>query len=210
MSYILEALKKLEQKRRREELPHLLSAQPSATAPAKKRPLWLYMIFLALLLNAGMLLWWLHPWRPAGAHLDTKASIPAETREEPRPPVPASVVATRNETPVAEEETDRGHPAGSHADKAVSGNVASPADTDNRKGRPVRFNDLPLSVKQNLPDLTISGHFFDGNSAARIVTIDGKILHEGQTVAPGLKLERITQDGVVLSYEGQRFSKGLF
>ncbi|NCN23775.1 MAG: general secretion pathway protein GspB, partial [Gallionella sp.] len=34
-------------------------------------------------------------------------------------------------------------------------------------------------------------------------------LHEGEIVVPGLKLEQITPEGVVLSYKGYRFQRGI-
>jgi general secretion pathway protein B len=65
-------------------------------------------------------------------------------------------------------------------------------------------------VSQRLPDLTISGHFYDISPSSRVVTVGGRALHEGDAAAPGVKLERITPDGAVFSCEGYRFHKGVF
>ena len=57
MSYILEALKKVEQKEKQGGVPKLLSF-PGGTAPKpKKRTLWPYLLVAALLLNAVAIFW---------------------------------------------------------------------------------------------------------------------------------------------------------
>ena len=60
MSYILEALKKAEQRSEEGEIPHLLSYQ--AATERKRGPLWAYLLVAALLVNAGMVFWWAHSW----------------------------------------------------------------------------------------------------------------------------------------------------
>jgi general secretion pathway protein B len=37
--------------------------------------------------------------------------------------------------------------------------------------------------------------------------IDDKLLHEGDEVAPGLRLEKILADGAQFSYKGYRFRR---
>jgi general secretion pathway protein B len=52
VSYILEALKKLEQKRQRERMPDLLTIQEEVSPVNKKRPLWPFITVGLILLNA--------------------------------------------------------------------------------------------------------------------------------------------------------------
>lgn len=64
MSYILEALKKVEQKQQREGIPRLLTLPPDVPEEGKKSRVLLYVIIGALLLNAVvMTAWWIAPWR---------------------------------------------------------------------------------------------------------------------------------------------------
>ncbi len=49
-------------------------------------------------------------------------------------------------------------------------------------------------------------HSYDDHAASRFAIINNQALKEGQFVVPELKLERITPDGVVLSYQGHRFA----
>jgi len=63
MSYILEALKKLEERREQEEQPKLLmfSREPGPTQ--KKRVAWPYILAGALLLNSLVMIRWINPWQ---------------------------------------------------------------------------------------------------------------------------------------------------
>jgi general secretion pathway protein B len=71
--------------------------------------------------------------------------------------------------------------------------------------RVFNLHELPLSIQQDLPDLTISGHIYSNKPTLRIVNINGQILREGESVAANLKLEEITSTGIILSYQGFRF-----
>ena len=63
MSYILEALKKAERKQEQEESPKTLLFSAATIRKTSTRPLWLYPLIAVLLLNAGIMIWWLAPWR---------------------------------------------------------------------------------------------------------------------------------------------------
>lgn len=63
MSFILDALKKMEKKRQHSLVPNILTVHEFPLKEAKKRLLWPYLILLALLLiNAVILSVWLRPW----------------------------------------------------------------------------------------------------------------------------------------------------
>ncbi len=224
MSYILEALKKLEQKRRREEGTLSLSDNQGATVP-RRQPLWIYLLVLALVLNAGLFLWWLHPWRAAHPQKDMLQAASemsdepegrrlsgarGKMREEaiPRPPVEIPrETATAGLPPQAAAAPEESR----HEERIPSPKPAPPRPAAaSRPERPIDVSQLPPGLKEGLPDLSISGHFFDTAPARRIVIIGGHTLHEGEALTPGLTLEQITRDGVVLNYRGTRFRKGVF
>ena len=69
--------------------------------------------------------------------------------------------------------------------------------------------DLPLAIQQALPSMSISVHAYSGKPAERLVGINGRLLHEGEEIAPGLKLLEIMPDGMVLSYQGYNFRRGV-
>jgi general secretion pathway protein B len=84
----------------------------------------------------------------------------------------------------------------SAADSAPAQNVISIAE-------------LPLALQQELPAMTISVHAYSGNPGDRLVGINNQMLREGQYVVPGLKLEQITPDGMILGYKGYSFRRGV-
>ena len=71
------------------------------------------------------------------------------------------------------------------------------------------MNELPVSIQQELPALSISVHAYSAKPADRLVGINNRMLHEGDEVAPGLKLEQITPDGMILNYKGTSFRRGV-
>ncbi len=62
MSYILDALRKSDQLRRRGAAPTLLLGQTVAAAPKRPAPL-AYGLLALVLLGTGMAIGWLHPWQ---------------------------------------------------------------------------------------------------------------------------------------------------
>ncbi len=76
-------------------------------------------------------------------------------------------------------------------------------------GEILRVDQLPPSVRSNLPAFKISGHAYSPEPSSRVVRINEQILQEGEDLAPGLKVEEITSGGVLLNYRGYRFHIGL-
>ena len=59
---------------------------------------------------------------------------------------------------------------------------------------------------KDLPALTISGYIRDEQGAS-LAMINDKLVREGEEVAPGLRLEKITGDSSIFSYKGYRFRR---
>lgn len=64
--------------------------------------------------------------------------------------------------------------------------------------------DLP-ALKAQLPPLELTTHVHSDNPANSLVVINGRTLNKGEAVLPGLTLEAIVTEGVVLNFQGQRF-----
>ena len=70
------------------------------------------------------------------------------------------------------------------------------------------LNELPLSVRQNLPDFSVSVFLYSDDASSRLVRINGAMMKEGQYLNPGLRLEEIIPAGVIFSYQNYRFLIG--
>jgi general secretion pathway protein B len=219
MSYILEALKKLEQKRRSGETSPLLAGQFSSPRSAAKRPVLLYFLLAALSVNAGLLLWWLHPWssvKPvepvtvsvsaASAVKDDDALKPAKTGTQSEETESVGLQPNAVNKPADKLSSAAGGPA----ENVLSQPPRLSSDDSSAERKVIEMSELPLSVSQRLPDLAISGHFYGSRPSSRVITVGGRMLHEGAAAAPGVKLEKITPNGAVFSFEGYRFRKEVF
>jgi len=129
----------------------------------------------------------------------------AKPKRKPKPKLPAR----------AEPGTDG---PSSEADAATTKTTAAPAteqpaDTaaaDAAAAQAViSMAELPPSVRQELPAMKITVHAYSGDPGGRLVGMDNRILREGDFVVPGLELEEITPDGMIFTYKGYRFHRGV-
>ena len=89
MSYILDALRKLEQNRQHEESLTFLTFQGQAPRKRKRHRLWPYLLVVVLMLNAGVIFWWIGPWQSPGKSMTAE---PPAVRGV-KPAIPASAPA---------------------------------------------------------------------------------------------------------------------
>jgi general secretion pathway protein B len=115
MSYILDALKKSDKERKRAAVPGVLTVQDIWPQRTKRRAWWPYLLLAALVLNAGLLVWWMNPLQSkktsvtehatvheyrdslqtagAGMAMREKQAVPKEDVQQPkREPVAAPIV----------------------------------------------------------------------------------------------------------------------
>ena len=225
MSLILDALRKSEHQRQRQAGPGLAVVPESR---AGRRPAaWIIVLGALLALNilvlAALLLTDRPPAEvadvpappadaaPAPAQADRTVSAPVELpsrapRSEVRPlttevtepaaaPAPAPAAAARAET--------AGPRAPMDAPRAAAPQTAVERATDD--ARLPRFADLVVRGELNVPHMHIDIHVFSGNPDERFVFINMRRYNEGQATQEGPRVERITNDGVVMDHQGQRF-----
>jgi len=65
--------------------------------------------------------------------------------------------------------------------------------------------DLPLSVRQELPELDLSIHVFSGEPAERFVLINGERRLEGTALGGGVRLAEIVRQGAIVEFRDYRF-----
>lgn len=237
MSYILEALKKLEQKRQQGGTPNLLTLQGDATKVRQRRRLWPYITMGVVLLNGIMvlLLFWIVPWEHAGQPLSKTSRVAREGTT----PLPVTVLPEKKEQPVAETKKDvplaekkdvtqsvPSQPPAPLPEKVVveatqlkTAPVQPPTpiktspESSPREIKPsnkvVSIKELPASIKGSLPELKMTVHSYNEQSQSRFVVMNNNTAREGQSVSADLKVEQITPNGVILNYQGHRFILGI-
>jgi general secretion pathway protein B len=113
-----------------------------------------------------------------------KAATPEPPARKPPPPKPPVVAAA---APPARDEAK-----------------PSPA------AAPVRaFAELPEDLKRQVPAMTIGGSVHSPQPASRMLIVNGQVMREGATLAPGLQLESIGRQSAIFSIRGQRFEMKL-
>jgi general secretion pathway protein B len=74
----------------------------------------------------------------------------------------------------------------------------------------VSYSDLPINIRNALPELSIAAHYYSNSPSSRMASINGRIMRQGQKIAEGLTLKEINEEGVVFSYGKYRFSLKVF
>jgi len=223
MSYILDALRKSDQQRQRGVPPPLLALQATAVVPGRRVSI-SQVVLAALLIGAGIVIGSLRPWQTEQPTAATQpaAMKPLESSQLLSSPVPAPAAATmerqvpavakrearakpRNKpreavTAVPQELT--GKPVPEKPDGAGRGDAA-------QEQKVMTIAELPVSIQQEIPKMSISVHAYSGAPKERLVGINDRMLREGDFLVPGLLLEQITLNGVIMSYKGYRFRRGV-
>jgi general secretion pathway protein B len=274
MSYILEALKKAEKECKRGMVPDLLTVQDAIVQKPKKRLHWPYLIFVALLLNASVLMWWLSPWQSKKPNVAAQSTAVHQRESklfksdrkisEARLPVAAlssmpekvirqgaradkenfspksKAAAVNPENPVNVVYQNKPLQAKAYIERKAP---SKPITTDDIRGlheispsipkqspltarfsdkprasintgtapeqKVFNLKDLPLSIQQSLPAFTISVSVYSNDPDSRMIKINEQRLQEGQYLTAGLKLDEITRDGAIFSYQNYRFRVGI-
>jgi len=216
MSYILEALKKAEKERGRAAKTHVLPPPVVDVRKKKRTPSWIVLLIAAVCIGAGLLALRTAPWKsqgPSSPHGDVRPQpgqeeMSADTHQQRR----GNSTSALPETPAHKPAPGPQPPSIPAATASLHQDSASPPPreqpTSPRKAQ--LLHELPPSVQGSIPEITISAHYYDRDPASRVATVNGRVMHEGQIVSPGLTIERITPSGVVFGYQGYFFQKGVF
>jgi general secretion pathway protein B len=138
----------------------------------------------------------------AGAAEETNTIAPLE-EDASASPVTATHPEKYNETP-AQDQPQRPRPA-----ETADSSPVEPKGGLTKKA--LHIDQLPGAIRQQLPDIHISAHlFYEDKPASRFASINGKILREGQTLAPDLEVAEISTDGVIFRYQKYLFYVPVF
>jgi general secretion pathway protein B len=67
------------------------------------------------------------------------------------------------------------------------------------------LSELPSSLRQQLPTLTVGGTVYSDDAASRFIMLNGDVVKEGAQPVPGLVVERIEPRSAVMRFKGERF-----
>jgi general secretion pathway protein B len=209
MSFILDALRKSETERQRGIGPSFSDVK--STARGRRIPILWIGVGLLLLINVvalGVLLVRRSDSAQAVAPPTPVAPVAAPTAgaQPARASLPATSAAVASPLPaaaapsagVAENEGAEQTVPEPLLDRPQLSNYASDA-------RLPTMNDVIMQGRARLPELHLDMHVFVQAPDQRFVSINSHKLREGMQIEEGLRVERITPDGVVLNDRGLRF-----
>ena len=202
MSYILDALRKSEEKRTKSGTQ---PARPGFTfvkhsQPTKKNKFAFGLIFTSFMLVSSVILgagWW---W-------SQKEQTDSVVNSTTAPPVKAAAeTATETPGPLPAASPPEPSPTASGSKSPPQLLVPSVQPTDEIP----YLEDMSNEFQQKIPTLSFSGHVYSDEPGLRMIMINDGVVREGDPVGTELTLHEITADGVVMGFKETRFRVKLF
>jgi len=216
MSYILDALRRSQAERSRGRVPdlHTPASSPVGHLPVAQagQPMawgvW-WVTGALILLAAALLLVWRWPASTEDTTNTATSTAAVAPREpalaQPAPPTPPAPSAAAVASPPAL----TAFPAVEEP-PATPATPATPTTPSEPAATPIfALADLPPAVRNQLPALQLAGLTYSSNPAHRMVIVNGQVLHEGDTAAPELVLERIEAQRTVWRFQQWRYAVSL-
>ncbi len=205
MSFILEALKKSENKYRRKGGEKPRTIHESVPRNSSRFRSWMVAILILLVINTALLVWFFGYRQKLPLLPTTDVSLletpPGKARESVPTSPPTKIPAAENniESTAAIAQKPQVDTKGQPA--AIK-SLPTPRDDQ----QVYRIGQLPVSIQKQIPPLQMSLHAYNRTDAnASMVQMNDRIIREGDAITDNIRLEQITADGVVLSYDGYRF-----
>jgi hypothetical protein len=116
--------------------------------------------------------------------------------------------AGRFDVPKWPEATKAGKSADLIAARPVSGENGAGNPESSTAGQVIKFQEVPSKIRDSIP-ISISMLSYSKRAGDSWVNLNGLKMREGEQMPSGPKVETITPDGVILSYQGHNFFKGV-
>lgn len=235
MSYILEALKKSEQERKRGELPEITHFESGSSGPDSSKKYWPIVVGVLVVLNLGLVFLW-SPWQS-----NSDVNLQVDTGEVSQPKTGTKRSAEEAESSkfnsdqlthklskeISDPKLTREKVAPAPSAKPVASTprhvqqaqpVAEPElITPSKNLEPMerkpqvntsylpQLQELPADILGQIPDMSFSSHMYSSSARFRSIIINGRRLKEGQFLDGDIQVVEITEKGVVLSFDGTIF-----
>lgn len=202
MSFILDALRKSENSRLRQDHPTIFS---SRIAQSRARlPRWVPIIGGLLAVNLLIVAYalWQSRLPPATSSVSSEKSIDRTPVEIPSPSISHDATDAA-ESPATDTSSSRDKSSPDQESSVLRAPQIIVPTT------PSLSRDDLLARGAAIPTAELNMHVYDGNPAARFVLLNGQRLREGEMSREGLTVERITPEGVILRHNGASFAVNL-
>jgi general secretion pathway protein B len=238
MSYILDALRKSEKDRKRDETPILHAVHTHRqTVPAGKNIFslkllrWivvltaLFIVALGISIRQGLLPISQPKQPPVDLAKQQKSDPPTEETDNSQDELQTAERLQHDKALISTRTlADSSAKAITEKDAAPSRTVIQePAPLTVTQGKDDEMsvinrkvsntstsNQLPPSVQADVGKMKFAGHVYSEDTAGRMIMINNKILREGDTIDTEFRLQEITKSGVVLLYKSTPFRIDLF
>ena len=201
MSFILDALKKSESERKRQDTPGIANIPDTSQQPGKSR--WPWIVVGLLVINLAVITaFMMRTDRPAE---DSRVDVGiSESATAPAAESFSDIVReAKRATPEPIADTVMAPQSGPATSMPATAPLPVPTQSVT-EGLPT-FNDLRASGQLQLPDMHLDIHVYSGQPADRFVFVNMSKYKESATLSEGPRVREIVPDGVVLDYMGTRF-----
>jgi len=211
MSFILDALRKSDSERQQQATPGLASTVQRKEP--RRRNFWIPLLVVVLGLNAILGWFLMRDDEPVGNETPPVEPVTRSLRKEPvpsqRPAAPVKPAPTQAAVspPVAAAAPATTTPLAPAAQTEVApAEPATPPSPDAGEATLPSFEQLLVAGMISSPQLHLDIHVFAPDSAKRFVFINMRKYREGERLEEGAVVEAITETGVILRQNGNRFT----
>lgn len=200
MSYILDALKKSEQERGNGAIPGVQTIHSSSiNYHQEKRSIWPWLLAILISINLIAVIYFIQ-------HTNTDENIAktlaGNTNEIVSPVNPREDSTSSLDSPTTVSQSSPTPKVISEPEPQSVQQTTYPVP----ELQTVDLYDLPLSIRQHIPEMKFSAHVYSSNPLQRSLVINNRFMEEGSQVNDDLLLNEITSDGAVFEFQGHRFS----
>lgn len=205
MSFILDALKKSENKHRKKGEPGPRTIYEPVSRNGTRLHPRLVLILILLVIGTAFLFWFLGSRQRTSPLPTTEISSVGMAQKKTKEFTANSsqtVTPTRHNN-IVQRPSDTQEPP---VDIKQQVEMTKPLSVPRNEKQVYRFGQLPVSIQKRIPPLRMSLHAYNRSDASSsMVQLNDKIMHEGDAVTDTIRLEKISADGAILRYDGYRF-----
>lgn len=213
MSYILDALKKSSEERRKlqeegKQQSPLPLGSPINQKTSGKHPFLLGSLLITILLFSAAGWWFFAITDKNDSSVSDQAPIlPTELKQGPETETTGKLESAATE--YQEQGITKQSISPEKQSAAGEKSSAKPIIPITGSNLPL-LEELPLSIQTQLPEMKYSGHVFSPNPELRMILINTTVVREGDLIHADLRLTEITRDGLIMSHKDTAFKVDLF